>query len=41
MDASERFVRFAAECELMVKFTPGPENKTRMASHGGEMGAMC
>jgi len=22
MDASERFVRFAAECELMVKFTP-------------------
>jgi hypothetical protein len=28
MDASERFLRFAAECELMAKFTPSPENKT-------------
>ena len=28
MDASERFLRFAAECELMAKFTPSRENKT-------------
>jgi hypothetical protein len=28
MDASERFLRFAAECELMAKFSPSPENKT-------------
>ena len=28
MDASERFLRFAAECELMAKFSPCPENKT-------------
>jgi hypothetical protein len=26
MDASERFLRFAAECELMAKFTPSAEN---------------
>jgi hypothetical protein len=28
MDASERFLRFAAECELMAKFSPSPKNKT-------------
>jgi hypothetical protein len=28
MDASERFLRFAAECELMAKYTRSPENKT-------------
>jgi hypothetical protein len=28
MDPSERFLRFAAECELMAKFTHSPENKT-------------
>ena len=27
MDASERFLRFAAECELMAKFTHSAENK--------------
>lgn len=34
MDPSERFMRFAAECELMAKFTHSRENKvvwTRMA----------
>jgi hypothetical protein len=34
MDPSERFLRFAAECELMAKFTHSRENKvvwTRMA----------
>jgi len=28
MDMSERFLRYAAECELMAKCTPGRENKT-------------
>jgi len=28
MDTSERFLRCAAECELMAKFTRSPENKT-------------
>jgi hypothetical protein len=28
MDPSERFLRFAAECELMAKFTRSRENKT-------------
>jgi hypothetical protein len=28
MDPSEKFLRFAAECELMAKFTRSPENKT-------------
>jgi hypothetical protein len=27
-DPSEKFLRFAAECELMAKFTRSPENKT-------------
>ena len=27
MSASERLLRFAAECEVMAKFTPSPENK--------------
>jgi hypothetical protein len=34
MDPSEKFLRFAAECELMAKFTRSPENKsvwTRLA----------
>jgi hypothetical protein len=26
MSATERFLRFAAECELMAKFTSSPEN---------------
>jgi len=28
MDPSERFVRFAAECERMSKFSNTPENRT-------------
>jgi hypothetical protein len=28
MDPSEKFLRFAAECELMAKFTRSPENRT-------------
>jgi hypothetical protein len=28
MNPSEKFLRFAAECELMAKFTRNPENKT-------------
>ncbi len=28
MNPSEKFMRFAAECELMAKFTRNPENKT-------------
>jgi hypothetical protein len=28
MEPSEKFLRFAAECELMAKFTHSPENKT-------------
>ena len=34
MDPSEKFLRFAAECELMAKFTHSRENRavwTRMA----------
>jgi chorismate-pyruvate lyase len=34
MDPAERFLRFAAECELMAKLTRNPENRlvwTRMA----------
>jgi hypothetical protein len=27
MNPSEKFLRFAAECELMAKFTHSPENK--------------
>jgi hypothetical protein len=27
MNASDRFLKFAAECEVMAKFTPSPENK--------------
>ena len=37
MDASERFLRFAAECELMAKFTPGRENpKLPRKEHNAE-----
>jgi hypothetical protein len=28
MNPSEKFLRFAAECELMAKFTRNPENRT-------------
>jgi hypothetical protein len=28
MTPSEKFMRFAAECELMAKFTRNPENRT-------------
>jgi hypothetical protein len=28
MDVSDRFLRFAAECVVMAKFTPSPENET-------------
>ena len=28
MDASDRFLRFAAECELMAKDSRDPKNKT-------------
>jgi hypothetical protein len=28
MDPSEKFLRFAAECEHMARFTRTPENKT-------------
>lgn len=27
MDATDQFLRFAAECEVMAKFTRSPENK--------------
>jgi hypothetical protein len=27
MDAVDRFLRFAAECKAMAKFSPGRENK--------------
>ena len=27
MNASDRFLRFAAECEVMAKCTPSPENE--------------
>ena len=27
MDSSDQFPRFAAECEVMAKFTPSPENE--------------
>jgi hypothetical protein len=27
MNVSERFRKFAAECELMAKFAPSPENE--------------
>ncbi len=27
MNASEKFLRFAAECEFMAKFTRNPKNK--------------
>ncbi len=27
MNASDRFLKFAAECEVMAKFTPSRENK--------------
>ena len=27
MHASDRFLRFAAECEVMAKCTPSPENE--------------
>ena len=28
MNTSEKFLRFAAECEFMAEFTHNPENKT-------------
>jgi hypothetical protein len=28
MNTSEKFLRFAAECEFMAKFTHNPKNKT-------------
>lgn len=28
MNVSDRFLRFAAECEFMAKLTPSPENET-------------
>jgi hypothetical protein len=28
VNPSEKFLRFAAECELMAKFTRNPENRT-------------
>lgn len=27
MDATDRFLRFAAECEVMAKFSRSPENR--------------
>ena len=27
MDTTERFLKFAAECEVMAKFTRSPENR--------------
>jgi hypothetical protein len=27
MNTSDRFLRFAAECEVMAKFSPTPENR--------------
>jgi hypothetical protein len=40
MNASDRFLRFAAECELMAKFTLVLERGV-MASHGRAMDTMC
>jgi hypothetical protein len=40
MNPSDRFLRFAAECEVMAKFTSSPENEIvwhRMAA----MDTMC
>jgi hypothetical protein len=28
MNAADRFLRFAAECEVMAKFSRSPENRT-------------
>jgi len=44
MDPSEKFLRFAAECELMAKFTRSPENKTvwtRMAERWAALVPNC
>jgi hypothetical protein len=42
MDTSERFLRFAAECELMAKVTRDRENKTvyGVASHNDGYGVL-
>jgi hypothetical protein len=40
MSASERFLKFAAECELMAKFTSS-EEQSHMAPDGREMGSLC
>jgi hypothetical protein len=32
MDTSDRFLRFAAECEVMAKFSPSLENKAVWSS---------
>ena len=34
MNASDRFLRFAAECEVMAKCTPSPENEIAWQSDG-------
>ena len=44
MNTSQRFLRFAAECELMAKFTPSPENEQvwrRMAEKWIQCAELC
>jgi hypothetical protein len=40
MTPSEKFMKFAAECELMAKFTRNPENKT-VWTHMAERWQRC
>ena len=40
MNTSEKFYRFAAECEFMAELTHNPENKNCMEAHGREMAAV-
>jgi hypothetical protein len=37
MNTSEKFYRFAAECEFMAKLTHNPKNKNYLDRHGREM----
>jgi hypothetical protein len=44
MNTSERFQRFAAECEVMAKFTPDPDNQLvwrRMAQRWTRCAELC
>ena len=41
MSASERLLRFAAECEVMAKFTSSPENKIAWRRMAERSDSMC